>query len=80
MNALLFWLNQNRHRLSMRDRIALEVIETRNPRAFFSPHAPGLLSAEDAAAWSAGYADGVAALAAEAAELAAIAKAAEGGS
>lgn len=79
MNALLFWLNQNRHRLSLRDLIALEVIETRNPRAFFSPHAPGLLSAEDAAAWSAGYADGIAALAAEAAELAAVAKSAGGG-
>lgn len=78
MNALDFWLNQNRHRLSMRDRIALEVIACRNAKAFQAPHAPGLLSAEGLASWRTGYADGVAALAAEAAELAETAKAAGG--
>ena len=79
MNALDFWLNQNRHRLEMRDRIALEVIATRNPRAFLAPHAPGLLSAEGLASWRTGHADGVAALAAEAASIADAAKAAGGG-
>ena len=79
MNALDFWLNQNRHRLEMRDRIALEVIATRNPRALLAPHAPGMLSAEGLAAWRTGHADGVAALDAEAASLADAAKAAGGG-
>jgi hypothetical protein len=74
MNALDFWLNQNRHRLEMRDRIALEVIATRNPQALIAPHAPGLLSAEGLAAWRTGHADGVAALAAEAASIADAAK------